>query len=104
MKPIKTKDQLRAELSRETELYLAEGGAVESVPAGISGNTDNTNLFTASAHFGPRQERTPVTEVIRELDSRKKLKPPSFKPVSRPRKKLITDDFGEPVRWVWSDQ
>ncbi len=104
MKPIKTKAQLRAELSLEVERYLAGGGSVDNIPTGVSGNTDNTNLFTASAHFGPRQERTPVNDVIRELDSRKKFKPPTFKPVAGPRKKLITDDFGEPVRWVWSDQ
>lgn len=104
MKPIKTKAQLRNELSHEVEQYLSRGGAVENIPSGVSGNTDNANLFTSSAHFGPKQERTPVTDVIRELDSRKKIKPRSFKPVSGPRKKLITDDFGEPVRWVWSDQ
>lgn len=104
MKPIKTKAQLRAELSQEVEHYLSKGGAVANIPSGVSGNTDNAKLYTTSALFGPRQERTPVTDVIRELDSRKKIKNPGPARASGPRKKLITDDFGEPVRWVWIDK
>jgi hypothetical protein len=43
--------------------------------------------------------------VVSALDSRKKKKTPSkpIKASKRPKKKLIYDDFGEPVREVWTD-
>ncbi|MDB4309084.1 hypothetical protein N9913_02120 [Porticoccaceae bacterium] len=44
--------------------------------------------------------------MVSALDSRKKKKTPP-KPVKvskRPKKKLIYDDFGEPVREVWTDE
>lgn len=104
MKPTKTKAQIRAEIEDQINQYLAGGGKVEQVASGISGNTANANLFTSSATFEPRKDRTPVTDVIKQVEERRrnKLQPP-FKKSNRPRKKLITDDFGEPLRWVWVD-
>lgn len=105
MKPTKTKAQIRAEIDAQVNQYLAAGGEVNQIASGISGNTDNTNLFTTSATFEPKQERTPVTDVIKQVEERRKHKPaPPLKRAGRPRKKLITDDFGEPIRWVWVDQ
>ncbi len=104
IKPTPTKEECRAEISRQVDSYLASGGEVKSIPNGTSGNADNVNLFTRAASFEPRQERTPVTDVIKTLEERKNSKGRQLK--SRrvgPRKKLITDDFGEPVRWVWVD-
>jgi len=106
MKPTKTKAQIRTEIDEQINQYLASGGEVRHIASGISGNPHNTNLFTASTTFEPRQERTPVTDLIKQVEQRRKLKPENQArlPNRRPRKKLITDDFGEPLRWVWVDQ
>jgi len=105
MKPIKTKAEIRAELEEQISQYLASGGEVETIANGVSGNADNANLFSSSTHFQPKQDRTPVTDVIKQVEERRrqKVKPP-LKHVNRPQKKLITDDFGEPIRWVWIDK
>ncbi|WP_045855583.1 hypothetical protein [Teredinibacter purpureus] len=104
MKPLKTKAQLRQELNDQINQFLATGGEVENVASGQSGNTDNTHLFSNSASFPPKQERTPVTEVIKQVDARRHNGTHSpLNRTRRPHKKLITDDFGEPLRWVWVD-
>lgn len=105
MKPTKTKAQIRAEIEAQIETYLSSGGEVNSVPRGTSGNTDNSNLFSSSTSFEPKQERTPVNDIVKELEERKKIKT-STSPKKRtaPKRKLITDDFGEPIRWVWLDK
>ncbi|MEY4590640.1 MAG: hypothetical protein RL497_2716 [Pseudomonadota bacterium] len=99
MQPIKTKAQIRAELARDIAQYLTQGGEVMDVPRGISGFRDNTNPYHFQSEMAPKQERTPLDEVVRTLEARKRSKQSVFKP--RPKKKLITDDFGEPLRWVW---
>lgn len=100
-----TKADARDELSRQVDSYLASGGKVDHIPNGVSGNEANANLFSRSASFEPRKERTPVTDVIKTLEERKSTKTKQLKSRrSGPRKKLITDDFGEPVRWVWIDE
>ena len=103
-KPGKTKAQIREELSREIDSYLSKGGEVKNIPNGISGNDSNKNLFSHSTQFEPKKDRTPVTDVIKELEERKKSKNTSTKRIPGPKKKLITDDFGEPIRWVWEDE
>ena len=101
MKPIKTKQQLRAELNQQVHAFLNHGGAVTQVERGLSGNTDNKNLFKQTASFEPKQSRTPVTEVVKELEARKQGEHDSKS--RRPKKVLIKDDFGEPIRWVWQE-
>jgi len=104
MKSIKTKAQIRAEIEAQIDSYLSDGGEVNAIPNGVSGNTENNNLFSASATFEPKQERTPLNDVVNDLEQRKRnksLAPP--KKNNQPKKKLITDDFGEPIRWVWTD-
>ncbi len=106
MKPAKTKAEIRAEMDQQVESFLEGGGSITSVPRGISGNTDNKNLFTQASENPPRQERTSLTHVVKTLEERKHTK--GNKPLndksSKPKKVLITDDFGEPVRWVWVEE
>ncbi|MBX2858211.1 MAG: hypothetical protein KTR17_06080 [Cellvibrionaceae bacterium] len=105
MKPPKTKAQIRAEIDAQIKAYLSTGGEVNSIPRGTSGNTENSNQFASSSSFEPKQERTPVNDVVKEIEERKKNKTPSnTKKRATPRRKLITDDFGEPIRWVWLDK
>lgn len=100
MKPLPTKAQLRAELERQVQDYLQTGGQVKDIPRGQSGQVDNRNLFGSLGQSPPRQERTPVDDVVQALEARKHPHNNVKKP-KRPRKKLLTDDFGEPLRWVW---
>lgn len=105
MKPLKTKAQIRAEIDEQISAYIKKGGAVHDIPNGISGRTSNENPFSHMASTGAPQERTPLVEIVKQIESRKsrpKLAPPPKTP-RRPRRKLITDDFGEPVRWVWEE-
>ncbi|MFT5084728.1 MAG: hypothetical protein ACI9Y1_002784 [Lentisphaeria bacterium] len=104
IKPTKTKAETRAEISSQIDNYLQSGGEVNCVQTGISGRYDNTNLFSHSTSFEPKKERTPVTDVIRDMDERKQAKHRTTLKTPGPKKKLLTDDFGEPVRWVWVDK
>jgi len=56
--------------------------------------------------FEKKQERTPVSDVLRAIDERKEArkKPQKKAPVKKsPRQKIIYDDFGEPLRVIWED-
>ena len=106
-----SKADIRADLERETRRYLREGGQVQQVPAGMSGKDPgeaplflNRRLFTE-----PPSTRTPVPEVIAAIEQRREAmlkRTPVRKRdrLPRPRKKVIYDDFGEPLRRVWVDE
>jgi len=104
IKSSKTKAEIRKEIACEVDQFLKSGGKVKNIPKGVSGNDDNVNLFAHSTNFEPKKERTPVSEIVNELEARKKAKHPLPKVRHGPRKKLITDDFGEPIRWVWEEK
>jgi hypothetical protein len=101
MKPLPTKAQIRAELERQVQDYLETGGVVKAIPRGQSGQVDNRNLFGSLGESPPRQERTPLDDVVQALEARKHPPHNNVRKNKRPRKKLLTDDFGEPLRWVW---
>lgn len=104
MKRPPSKKQIRAELEEQIQNYLHDGGVVQNIPRGLSGHSENHNLFGSLGENAPRQERTPLDEVVKILDARKNKPESSAKKNKRPRKKLIKDDFGEPLRWVWVDE
>jgi hypothetical protein len=103
-----SKAELRRELERATQRFLNGGGAVTEVPTGTSAwqpgerPPPSQPLFTQ-----PRSERTPLNDVVAALEERRALKR-SRREVKRsrkpaPRRKIIYDDFGEPLRQVWAD-
>jgi len=106
MKPAKSKKEQRQELDSLMREYLEHGGAINEVPRGLSGRDDNRpplpHIFEKKAE---PTTRTPVTEVIAAIEQRRKPKPPSPiaspKKSTRARKKIIYDEFGEPLRWEW---
>ncbi len=105
MKPLKTKAQIRAEIEQQVNEFVQQGGAVHDIPSGISGYTTNQNPFAHMVMSGPPQQRTPLVEIIKQIDARKSPRQNPLKTTKRrPRRKLITDDFGEPVRWVWVEE
>jgi hypothetical protein len=100
---LKTKKDVREEMEREISQYLTSGGAINEIQQGISGRENNSNLNqTIPFVEGEKQTRTPLTEEVKSLDERKnKKKSLASSPVYRPKKRIIYDDFGEPVREVW---
>lgn len=109
-KPV-SKADIRDELQEETERFLKQGGSVESIPRGISGkDPGDAPLFLNRRLFiEPKGTRTLVPEVVAAIEARRKEKN-KRKPqrklsrLPRPRRKIIYDDFGEPLRKVWVDE
>ena len=100
------KDLQRQRIRRQTEEYLARGGRIHRVPSGTSGE-DPARRRPASALFsGERQARTEVPDVVASIEARKQAmrrrqRPTRKRAGSAPRKRLVYDDFGEPLRWEW---
>lgn len=104
--PDKTKREIRAELDRQMEEYLRTGGQVQQVPRGLSGRIDPkgplTPLFTPRQSENPLAGRTPMNHVVAAVEARRHpVAAPRKSRPKRPRKRVILDDFGEPVRWEW---
>jgi len=111
VKKLPTKAELRAALEQETSRYLKSGGKVESVPQGATG-TDSQNaqaLYSGALFTKPRDERTFVPEVIRAIEERRQQLKGRGRGVRKrerlpkQRRKVIYDDFGEPIRKVWTE-
>ena len=109
-KPV-SKADLRDELQRETERFLKRGGHVETIPRGVSGKDpgDPPLFLNRRLFIEPRGTRTLVPEVVAAIEARRRQKN-QRKPrrklsrLPQPRRKIIYDDFGEPLRKVWVDE
>ena len=104
-KPI-SKAQIRSEMNQQISAFLDKGGEVSEIAQGISGRENAQGVLKADTPaFGePKTERTYLPEVVAALDARKQKKEPPAKPKNRrPKKKIIYDDFGEPLRWEWEE-
>lgn len=109
-KPVSKADE-RARLQREMERFLNRGGEVERVPTGVSGkDPGDPPLFLNRRLFvEPPLPRTPIPEVVAAIEARRRVKP-GRRPVRKksrlpqPRRKIIYDDFGEPLRRVWIEE
>lgn len=98
-----TKAELRRQLQQETQAFLNKGGAVAEVETGATGLV-NGSYRNAGFILNPqRQERTPLNGVLAQIDARKSERTQRTTAVqksTRQRKKVIYDDFGEPLRVV----
>ncbi len=105
MRPIKTKAQIRAEIDAQIASYTQGGGSVSEHNVGDSGREPKAALPPAPFVEGSNQTRTLVTDEVTAIEERrKKTTPvPTLLRPKKPRRVLITDDFGEPLRWVWKD-
>jgi len=106
-KPV-SKADVRAELQEEIERFLRHGGEVENIPPGVSGKEpgDPPLFLNRRLFIEPPIPRTPVPEVVAAIESRRRIPPRRGQSVKRsrlpkPRRKVIYDDFGEPLRKVW---
>nr|WP_324258199.1 hypothetical protein [Cellvibrio fontiphilus] len=101
IKPTKTRRQLHQELEEQIQEFLQQGGQVNEVPRGLSGRADANGPLISIFDGSSQEDRTPLPEVVAAIEARKKP-PVTAKPKkSRPRKKVILDDFGQPLRWEW---
>ena len=105
MKRPPSKAQIRDEIDHQVEEFLNQGGEVVEVRPGASALINGELNNTRFGFEQPRQERTPVQDVVANIESRRqskrtRAKPKPSKP-SRPRRKVIYDDFGEPLRVIW---
>ncbi len=105
MKKPKTKAQVREEIEQQIKDYLQQGGQVSQHAQGVSSREAGMHPFKSQPSQRPAETRTPVDDAIAALESRRRAKPPEkHKSRKKPRKILITDDFGQPLRWVWEDE
>lgn len=98
-----TKAELRRQLQQETQAFLKKGGAVAEVETGATGLV-NGSYRNAGFILNPqRQERTPLNGVLAQIDARKsseRTQRAAAQKTTRQRKKVIYDDFGEPLRII----
>ncbi|GAB1264435.1 hypothetical protein NBRC116493_12790 [Aurantivibrio infirmus] len=105
MKIAKSKAQERNEIESQINRFLKNGGNVKSIESGVSGREIGSYKLAPVAFSEPKESRTPLTDEVKAIEARKSQKriPASAQKPKRPRKVLITDDFGEPLRWSWTD-
>lgn len=104
------KASLRDELAKATQSFLSDGGEVNAVPTGVSSWVPGARPPPARPLFEePRSERTPVPEVVATIEARRESlktrpRPATPRGPKRRRRKVIYDDFGEPLRHVWVEE
>ena len=102
IKVIKTKKAIRQELTDEINQFLNSGGEIKQIDRGVSGKEIGANLNGKNISFDSngQQTRTPLTDEIKALEMRKNKKSEK-RAEKKPTKKIIYDDFGEPLREIW---
>jgi len=98
-----TKREIRQQMTNEVDQYLNQGGEVREFQRGESGLINGKIDDRSSGFEQGKQQRTPLLEELKAVDDRKKPASSPSPKSNRPRKKIIYDDFGEPVREVWID-
>lgn len=104
MKPVKTKAQIRAEIAAQTDAFIHNGGEVNNVPMGASGREAGAGRAANFSFDRQAQPRTQVQDVIQAIEARRQARAnraQAPKKAKRPRKQIIYDDFGQPLRWQW---
>lgn len=102
-----SKSDLRDDLNADVESFLRSGGEISAIAQGETALERHKGPLQAPLFNEPRTSRTPVDDVVAALKARKEAKHTRPKTAAtrrqRPKKKVIYDDFGEPLRTVWSD-
>lgn len=106
MKRRTSKSQIRSAMQQEVEDFLNRGGKIDEVAQGLSGRPHPEKAITPAVFNEPSTTRTDISNILHQLDARRRKQPTGVKTHSRrkPKKKLIYDDFGEPLRWVWEQE
>jgi len=103
------KADLRNDLDKDVERFLARGGRIINIEAGETALESRVSPLRTPIFNEPRTSRTPLDEVVATLDERRKRqlkRTPTPKRGRKPlpRKRVIYDDFGEALRTVWSEE
>ena len=101
------KAELRNDLDRDIETFLAGGGRIVNVQAGETALESRAAPLRTPIFNEPRISRTPLDDVVATLDERRKTqskRSPSRARKPQPKKRVIYDDFGEALRTVWSEE
>ena len=102
-----SKKSLRKELRQKVEEFLDNGGQIKQYDHGETGEpADKPRAQSVFISPSPIKTRTYVNDEVASLDRRKRKErsPVPKKIKTRPKKKIIYDDFGEPIREVWVDE
>lgn len=99
----------RREIARQVEQFLKCGGEVKQVARGVSGWDPAAGPLRPGRAYTEREPRTPVPEIVAAVELRRQLvrKPQRRRKTKmrrKPVRKLIYDDFGEPLRYEWRDE
>lgn len=103
IKPKTTKKDTRKELESLVDQFIKAKGEIQQVEMGESGLVDGKYNTSHIGFSEPKKERTPLNHVVAAIQQKKKPSPPTPSPKKRPKKKVIYDDFGDPIRWVWEE-
>lgn len=104
MNKIPTKADLRDELQKQIDAFTCKGGKIQEIDKGVTGRESPHASLKTPLFNEPKITRTPLTEVIAAIDSRRQAKSAPKKTVkSAPKEKIIYDDFGEPLRKIWTN-
>ncbi|WP_419811303.1 hypothetical protein [Bacterioplanoides sp.] len=101
-----SKNDVRDQINQEVEDFLRKGGEVKELARGETGLVNGRYNDRSLGFEKPKEERTPVEHVLNDIDQRRQENRKPVKKsatVKRPRKKIIYDDFGEPLRVIWED-
>lgn len=101
MKPTKTRRELHSELDQQVYEFLNQGGSVNEVPRGLSGRPHAQGPLMSIFDGQSQEDRTPLPGIVAAIEARRKPLASSKNFKLRPQKKIILDDFGQPVRWEW---
>ncbi|MFT5008322.1 MAG: hypothetical protein ACI9PX_000510 [Reinekea sp.] len=106
MKSTRSKHDIQSDLADEVEAFLTHGGNISQVERGKSGlSPDKPWINPFKTSEGEKAlSRTPLPDVVAAIDARKQSKKKPLAKHRKPKKTWIFDDFGEPVRWVWSEE
>ncbi|TDO99774.1 hypothetical protein DFP79_0777 [Marinomonas balearica] len=101
----KSKADTREEISSQIDQFLQQKGEIQQVKMGESGLQDGKYNTSHLGFIEPKKERTPLNDVIVEMQQRNAAKKAPVTPTKpkQPKKKIIYDDFGDPIRWVWEE-
>ena len=109
MKKPATKHDMRKHLERQVAAFLSDGGKVQELKTGESAY-DRSSIppITPPVFEARNTSRTPLNDVIAALDARRAEKRSRKKIVRRRtpkrKKQVVYDDFGEPLRVVWTEE
>lgn len=102
IKPKTTKKETRSEIDSLVEEFIKAKGEIQQVDMGESGLIDGKYNTSHMGFSEPKKERTPLNHVVAAIQHRNAPSPP-LKTIKKPKKKIIYDDFGEPLRWIWEE-